>query len=372
MTADSYENHLFALILAGGGGTRLWPKSRNKTPKQFLKLFGAKTLTQITAKRLNKLLPWDRIYVVTVSDEYREEIHKEVPQISLENILVEPARRETGPAHGLGATYIYNRDPEAVILTEAADRLVKPVSVYLKTLEAAAKVAYESHNLVSMGVKPLYPHTGLGHIKRGKHYETVSGVKFYTAEQFVEKPELALAKKYTVSGKYYWNAGQFVWRAADILAELGKSAKDIARQMDKIAQAIGTASERTVVAKAYKAMPKISIDVAVAEKAKNLLVVEGKFSWTDIGDWNEVWKNLPHDELGNVIIDGDEPGGELINFDTSDALIHKDGRLIALVDVDNIIVVDTKDALLIASKSRAQNVKKIVEDLKTKKRVDLL
>ena len=372
MSKNNYEDHLYALILAGGGGTRIWPKSRNKTPKQFLKLFNKQTLTQITSKRFRKILPWERIYCVTVSEAYKKEILKEVPQFKAENIIVEPARRETGPAQGIGAAYIVKKDPDAVIMTESADRLVKPVSKYLNTLKAAAKVAYEERVLVAVGVKPRYAHTGLGHIKRGKKHPTVDGVSFYKMEKFVEKPPLALAKKYTSSGKYYWNTGQFVWRGDSILAALEKYEPKISKALAKISESIGTSSEKKTVIREYKAMPKIAIDYAVAERAKNFMVVEARFFWTDIGDWKEVWKNLHKNKMGNVIIDGDEPGGEIINIDTSDALIQTDGRLIALVDVDDIIVVDTKDAILIASKSQAQNVKKIVQQLKKEKRKEYL
>ena len=372
MSKETYKDHLYLLILAGGGGTRLWPKSRNATPKQFLKPFKRKTLTQITLDRFKNVLPWERIFIVTVSDAYKKELLEEVPQLLPKNIIVEPARRNTAPAHGIGAAYIHNIDPDAVIVTEAADRLVKPVSKYLDTLFAAAKVAYEDRYLVSLGVKPRYPHSGLGHIKRGKKEKDINKRIFYKVDKFVEKPPLALAKRYTASGKYYWNAGQFVWRADSLIEALGKHAPDITRGLNEIKKAIGSKNEEEVVSRVYKSMPTISIDYAVAEKAKNMLVVGGDFFWTDIGDWKEVWNNLDKDKSGNVIIDGDEPGGEIINLDTSDTLIHMDGRLIALVDVDNIIVVDTKDAVLICSKSKAQNVKKIVEKLKEEKKVEYL
>ena len=176
---SDYQKHLYALVLAGGGGTRLWPKSRNKSPKQFLSLFGGKTLTQITLSRLNKILPWEKIFVVTVSEDYRKEILKEVPQMIGKNIIVEPARRETGPAHGLGALYISKIDPEAVIITEAADRLVKPVERYLEILQACAKVAYEEKVMIAMGVKPRYAHPGLGHIKKGNKWGQVDGDVFF-------------------------------------------------------------------------------------------------------------------------------------------------------------------------------------------------
>jgi len=367
-----YKDHLYALILAGGGGTRLWPKSRNKTPKQFLRLFDDQTLLQVTTARFSKILPWERIYCVTVSDDYKKEVLREVPEFLSENVIVEPARRETGPAHGLGALYIHKKDPDAVIITEAADRLVKPVPTYLKTLKAAAKVAYEKKYLLAVGVEPRYPHVGYGHIKRGKKWGEVNGVNFYKLDKFVEKPPLELAKRYTALGNYYWNAGQFVWRADSLLASIKRYEPKIYRELKKIGEVIGDSNEKQVLAKAYQKMPNISIDYAVAEREKNFLVVVAEFFWTDIGDWKEVWENHMQDNQGNVLIDGKEEGGEVINIDTSDALIHTDGRLIAVVDVDNIVIVDTKDALLVCSKSRAQNVKKIVETLKNKRRKELL
>lgn len=372
-SSDKYKDHLYALILAGGGGTRLWPKSRNKTPKQFLKLFGKETLMQITAKRLNEMIPWERMYCVTVSNAYKKEILKEVPKFIPGNIIVEPARRDTAPAHGIGAAYIYKKDPDAVIITESADRLVKPLNRYLKILSTAAMISYESKKPVAMGVEARYPNTGYGHIKRGKKWGSYrKDVDFYILDKFVEKPPIEIAKKYTSSGNYYWNAGQYVWRADSLLEEFATHAHKIHKALVAIMDSIGTKNEEKVVEKEYKSMPKIGIDYAISEKSKDFLVVEGDFFWTDIGDWREVWANSKKDQNSNVIVDGGEKGGEVINIDTSDALIHTDGRLIAVVDVDNLIVVDTKDALLVTSKSKAQSVKKIVNKLKEEKRNELL
>lgn len=350
--------------MAGGGGTRLWPKSTNETPKQFLKLFKNKTLTQITFDRFKKIIPTENIFCVTVSNEYKEEIIKEIPEFVKENIIVEPERRDTGPAHALGAYLIHKKDPEAVIITEAADRLVEPVQRYLQVIKASAEVAYKERVMIAMGVTARYPHTGLGHIKKGEKVVTVKDVHFYKLDKFVEKPELSVAKKYTESGDYYWNAGEFVWRADVLLSEIKKYAPDVFNKLKRL--------DKEPIEKVYKDMPKIAIEYAMVEKSNNFYVVHGDFNWTDIGDWNEVWKNLQKDEDGNVIIDGDEEGGEVINIDTSDALIHKDGRMIAIIDVDNIIVVDTPKALLICAKSRAQNVKKVVEYLKEKKKIDII
>ncbi|MGA3291945.1 MAG: sugar phosphate nucleotidyltransferase [Candidatus Microgenomates bacterium] len=368
----SYKDHLYALILAGGGGTRLWPRSRQKTPKQFLKLFDNQTLTQVAVNRFTEILPMERIFIVTVSEDYKREIIKEIPKFLKENIIVEPARRETGPAHALGALFIESKDPDAVIMTESADRLVKPVSRYLETLSTAAKVAYEKHVLIAMGVEPRYPHTGLGHIKKGTKLNLEKNVDFYKLEQFVEKPPLDLAKKYTASGKYLWNAGQYVWRADDLLNAYKVHKPEIYKNLQEIKPHLGKSDEAKFFVSEYKKMPSISVDYAISEKEKNFYVVAGDFFWTDIGDWREVWANSKKDSKSNVIISGDEPGGEVMVFDTTDSLIHSDGRMISVVGLDNIVIVDTKDALLVCSKSHAQSVKKIVEKLKEDKRTSLL
>ncbi len=372
MKKGDYKDHLYALILAGGGGTRLWPRSRNKTPKQFLQLFDKETLTQVAVKRFSDILPWEKIFIVTVSDEYKAEVLRENPKLIKENVIVEPARRETGPAHGLGALIIQSKDEDAVIMTEAADRLVKPVSRYLETLTSAAKEAYEKHVLIAMGVEPRYPHTGLGHIKKGAKVPTKTNVDFYKLDGFVEKPPIELAKKYTSSGKYLWNAGQYVWRADDLLNSFKTHKPEIYKNLMEIKSHLGKSDEKSFIESEYKKMPSISVDYAITEKEKNFIAVAGDFFWTDIGDWREVWANSKKDNKSNVIITEGDSKGEVFSVDTSDSLIHTDGRMIAVVGLDNIVVVDTKDALLVASKSHAQDVKKIVEKLKEDKRTELL
>lgn len=372
MAEGNYKDHLYALIGVGGGGTRLWPRSRNKTPKQFLKLFNGRTLIQITAYRFNKMLPWEKIFAVTVSEEYKKEIKKEVPEFIEKNIIVEPARRETGPAYALGALHIHHQDKDAVIVNGHSDHLMNPDKEYFKAMKAAAKVAYEGDWLVATGVPPTYPNVGYGYIKRGRRQGVYNGKRVYKLDKFTEKPKLSVAEKYLKSGDYYWNAGQYTWRADSILKAFKKHEPEVYKQIEIISKALGTKKEQVVIKKAYKNMPKVAIDYAISEKAKNFLLVIAGYVWVDVGDWNEVWKQLPKDAGGNVIIDGDEPGGDIINLDTSDALIHTNGRLVAVVDVDNIVIVDTKDALLICSKSKAQNVKKIVNELKERGKKNLL
>lgn len=357
--------------MAGGGGTRLWPRSRDETPKQFLKLFGGETLVEITAKRLNKFIDWENIFVST-NVRYKDQIADLLPQIPAKNIIVEPARRDTAPAHGLGAAYIYSKDKDAVIVNAASDHFITPQKNYKHTMLAAAESAFSGDWLVAVGIRPTYPHVGYGYIKRGERIKTVGGRYVYKLDKFVEKPDLKKAKGYVSTGDYFWNANHYVWRADTYLKALEKHAPKISSGLMKIMDSIGSNDEDRVLSEEFEKMPKISVDYAVSEKADNSLMLVADYSWTDIGDWNEVWKNLPHDGNGNAIIDGDEVGGEIINIDTSDALIHRNGRMIAVIDVDNVVIVDTKDALLICSKSKAQNVKKIVNQLKDEGRTSLL
>jgi mannose-1-phosphate guanylyltransferase len=368
-----YKDHLYALVVAGGGGTRLWPLSRNLHPKQFLTLFEEKTLTRITVDRFKKILPLERIYIVTVSSDYKVEILKELPDFPSKNIIVEPVRRDTAAAHGIGALYIHKMDPDAVIINDSADRLVHPLQLYLTTILRAASVAYEKHVLVTLGVKPRYPNVGLGHIKRGKLYQKEGTTKFFSVDSFVEKPKLALAKKFTESKLYYWNAGQYVWRADDYLSALKLFEPELSAGLENIGTALGTSKETAVLGNVYESFPlktkegkPMSVDYAVSERAKNLVVASCDFYWTDIGDWKEVWENLTKDESGNVLMPLKNTA-EVISLETSDSIIHTEERLVAVVGVENLIVIDTKDALLVASKSHAQSVKKIVEILKERK-----
>lgn len=368
---DSCKEHLFALIVVGGGGTRLWPVSRTDSPKQFLRLFGGQTLTQITAYRFNKFLPWEKIFAVTTSDAYKKEIVKEVPEFIPDNVIVEPMKRNTAAAHAIGAVYISKRDPAAVILNESADHLVDPQREYFKNLFAAAEAVFEKDLLLAIGIKPTYPNVGYGYIKMGEKLSEVDGKHLFKLDAFTEKPELEIAKKYLASGKYFWNANQYVWGANSFLSALSKHAPEIAKGMGEISDSIGKDTEDRVRKAVYEKLPDISVDYAVSEKAKNFVMLVADYKWTDIGDWKEVWENLDKDTMGNVIIRG-ERGGEVINIDTSDAIIHTGGRVVAIIDVDNIAVIDTPDILLVCAKSRAQSVKKIVEKLKEEKRVDLL
>ncbi len=317
-------------------------------------------------------MPWEKIFVVTTSKPYGDEIKKLLPKVPKANVLVEPERRDSAAAHALGAVYVLTKDPQAVIINAASDHFVTPQLNYERTMLAASKFSFDNNCLMAIGIRPAYPHTGLGHLKKGKKVSVSEGRYVFKRDEHVEKPKLELAKKYTESGDYFWNANHYVWRADTFLDEVKKHAPKLFGGISKIQEHLGKSDESEVISSEYKKFDKISVDYAISEKTDNFYMIIADYSWTDIGDWNEVWKNLPKDSSGNVIISSGEKGGEVINIDTTDAIIHSDGRLIAAIDVDNLIIIDTKEALLVCSKSHAQSVKKIVELLKEQKRKDLL
>ena len=368
---EEVEKHLFGLILCGGGGTRLWPRSRNKFPKQFAKLTSHESIFQETAKRFGRFIPWERIFVVTTTSTYGKICHKQVPRIPKENIIVEPVRRETALAHGLGAVYIKRIDPEAVILNESADHPIQNLSLYRKTLLVAAQAAYNGDWLVAIGIKPDYPHTGMGHIKAKKVIMRIDKMPVYKVDTFTEKPDLKTAKKFTKSGEYFWNANEYVWRADSILNALRKHAPETGKGLAKIETSLGREDEKAVIKKVYQQATKISIDYAVSEKAKNFLMVEGKFGWVDIGDWKVVYDISKRDKDGNVVIQFGKKG-EFVSLGAKNNLIQFDDQLIAAIGIQDLLIVDTDDAILICRKDRAEEVKKLVNLLKKKKKVEYL
>lgn len=349
---ESLEQHLYVLILAGGGGTRLWPQSRESSPKQFLKFFGGKSLFQLTLARARKLVHQDHIYIST-SAKYVSQIHLHAQNIPGENIIGEPMRRDTALAQGLAALIISHHDPQAVIINLASDHLISPDSIFVSDMLTAAKMAQSGKSIVTVGIKPTFPHTGMGYIQsKGK-----VGLKF------VEKPDLKTAQKFIKSGNYYWNANLYVWKAQLLLELLKKHSPKTTAQFIKIQKSLGTDHERESIQLAFQMAPTISIDYAVSEKLHNFGFVPAHFKWTDVGDWNVVWQNLSKDPLGNSIL-GNRGKGEFVGINSQNNLFILDKQLITAVGLKDMLVVDTPDAILICPKDDAQSVKKIVETLK--------
>ena len=367
---DDVKHHLYALIFCGGGGTRLWPFSKDARPKQFLKIDGKKSLLRQTYERIVPLIPPERIFLVTVAG-YGDEIDEEIPEIPKAQVLIEPARRNTAMAAGLGAVAIAKKDPLAVIANIWSDPYIGNDSIYRKALLAGAKAAFDGKNLVTTGVPPKYPHTGLGYVKKERIHDVIEDVEVYKVEKFIEKPKLDEAKRMVISGNYLWHVGLLIWRVDAFMEGLKEHSHDTFERLERIAQWFGKPGGKDKVIKEYLAAPDMSIDVALAEKATNFLVVEGKYDWRDLGDFSVLWDVGEKDKDGNhVHLD---TGGDWTGIDTKESIIISEGhRMVATIGLTDMIVVATENATLVAPKSQAQKVKKIVERLKEEKKKEFL
>ncbi len=364
------SNHLYALILCGGGGTRLWPLSRNATPKQFIKLLGEKTLFQITFDRVKQIIPPERIYVVTVSNEYAKEVKKEAPKIPSSNVIVEPLRRNTAIAHGIGAAYISYNDPESIILNLASDHIIHDQKEFENSVNLASQAAASSNSIVTIGIKPTYPHIGLGYLHAPRRWEGIEGKRIKIVDKFHEKPPLHVAERFLDEGHYYWNANLYTWKSKTYLDALKKYLPRTFNGIQKIISSIGTSHENQVIKQVYQMAEAVSVDDAISEKEHHMLLVEGSFDWTDVGDWKEVWSMSPKDKNDNVLKLAKD--AEAINIDTSGSIVVSNKKLVAIIDVDDIAVIDTADALLVCKRSRAESVKKVVEKLKSEDKLEFL
>lgn len=354
--------HVFVVILAGGGGTRLWPKSRNKTPKQFLRLYTENTLMQDAYLRVRDLVDDDHIIVVT-NAEYEEEVHKQLPNVPKQNIIGEPAKRETAAAMLLGALIAKHYDPEAIVINQASDHVVTNHSEFVRELKAAALIAARGTSLVAVGIFPTFAHTGFGYIKVGEELESIDGLPTFAVAKFTEKPDLALAQAFVATGKYFWNANMYVWKADTLFEAFEQHSPAILKELKVVKSSIGTPSLAAKLEAAYKNIEKISIDYAISEKVNNLVLIPGDFGWNDIGDWAVVHALSQKNDVGNTVL-CETGSGQVMFHDSKNNLIHAQDRLIALVGINDMVVVDTGEILLVMPKNRSQDVKKIVEEIK--------
>lgn len=351
---------LHTVILAGGSGTRFWPLSRRDRPKQFLDLLGDGSLIRATWERVVELTGPERVYVVT-SDLLAAGVREHLPGLPTENLLVEPAPRNTAAAIGLAAAVIGARDPEAILAVLPADHVIRPAERFRATLTEAAALADADDVIVTIGIPPRSPHTGYGYIRRGAAVEGAAGeLPVHTVEAFEEKPDAGRAATFVASGQHSWNAGIFVWRAATILSALAQHLPATRDALGRIASAWGSETRAQVLREEYEALERISIDYAVLEKADRVLTIEAPFSWSDVGGWAALHELLSAeaDPNGNVSRDG-----TLTALDARDNLVVGDGRLVALLGVEGLVVVQTRDATLVCPRDRAEEVKEIVSIL---------
>lgn len=360
---------LYVALIAGGGGTRLWPASRRRMPKQLMPLAGPRSLLQLAAERVLPLCGARRLYVVTAHDLVAL-VRAQLPEIPAAQVIGEPLPRNTAMAIGLAAACIARQDPGAIMASLGSDHLIHDVEGFRRSLRLAARAAAAGNCLVTIGVEVRSPHTGYGYIERGEAVR-VDGATVFRVRAFKEKPDLALATQYWQSGNYYWNTNYFVWRVDALFQAFHAHAPDLAAGLERIRAALGTDAEAAVIHDVFQQAPSVPIDTAIMEKADNLLVVPGTFDWVDVGSWSDL-DILAQPDGANFILAPEQTAALLV--DSAGCLVYgfTTKRLIAGVGLQDLIIVDTPDALLVLPRARAQDVREIVNRLAEQGRTDLL
>ncbi len=368
----SKQDHNYVVILAGGGGTRLWPRSRSKTPKQFLKIIGNQTMLQLTAERALKVVDWDRIIIVT-NQAHVEMVKQQLPAAKSENIILEPEKKDTALAMLVGALYAHSLDPQAVVINSASDHFVTNLPEFVTTMQAASALAASQQALVTVGIAPTAPETGFGYIKIGAEVkQPKKDVAVFEVDSFTEKPNAATAAAFIATGKYFWNANMYVWSSQALIAAFKKYAPAIWQKASVLMDKKGNKFQKALT-EVYQDCQAISIDYAISEKADNLLLIPGNFGWSDVGDWKVAYILGKKDSELNVYNDETEGEAQLICEASRENLVMCDNKkLIALLGVEDLVVVETEEILLVAKKNQAQEVKKIVEKLKKQKQEQYL
>ncbi len=352
-----------AVIMAGGGGTRLWPLSRRVRPKQTLQLFGERTLFQMAVDRILPIMTQERIYIVTVADQ-ASVLRKQTSSLPKINFILEPSPRGTAAVVGLAAIFLRSQNPDCVMAVLTADHYIADVERFQDLLLAAYELACDDE-LVTLGITPRYPDTGYGYIQRGESVGQFRGYQAYRVETFKEKPELAQAKKYLASGEYAWNSGMFVWKVKRILEEIEQQMPDLHNGLKRIEMTLGGPDEVETIKNVWSGLERQTIDYGIMEGAKQVSVIPADdLGWWDVGSWNRLFELMDIDKMGNLI-----NAPETLILDTKDTLIYQDpevdDRLIASLGVEGIIVIDTGDVLLICHRDRAEDIRRLVKELET-------
>ena len=357
-------NH-FGVIMAGGGGTRFWPLSRQKTPKQLLNLSGKDLMINEAVERMASAIGKSNIFIVTADVQASSMISATEGKVFPRNILTEPAPRNTAACIGYAAIEIIKRFGDGVMIITPADHYIEDVPALTDIFRLALTTAEDQNKLVTIGITPSFPSTGFGYIK----YDPSVEGRIKPVLEFKEKPDEETARGYIASKQYAWNSGMFIWKASLILEKLKEYTPDIYSDLMKIGNAINTAEEQDVLYDVYPKIRKISIDYAVMEPSASkgdVLVIPGECGWNDVGSWDMMDVLHKTDEKKNVFI------GDVIGIDVEDSVIYSTSRIVTAVDVKDLVVVETPDAVMVCSKSKAQNVKKIVDALNESGRKDLL
>jgi mannose-1-phosphate guanylyltransferase len=355
----------YALIMAGGAGTRLWPLSRERLPKPALRLYSDQSMFQIAVERLSPLFAPEQILVIAGA-EHIGVLAEQVPDIPAENYIVEPQGRGTAPAIGLAAVHLAARDPEAAMVVLTADHHIGNTAVFRSAIAAALDIAQNDY-LVTLGITPSWPSTDYGYIEQAEPLGALfGGLKAYRAARFVEKPNENVAKKMLALGNYAWNSGMFIWKISAILAEFRAQMPELYDVLMKIGEELKTGNYQQILNALWPTIAKQTIDYGIMEHARRVVVVPVDMDWMDVGTWTSLKALLPQDP------DGNSTRGEVLLEDSHGSLILGGERLIAGIGLDDLIVVDTPDALLICPKNQVGEVRKLVARLKDSGRTDLV
>lgn len=342
----------FAVVMAGGAGTRLWPAARRHSPKQLQRLIFERPLIAETVHRLAQAYPLERILIIT-AHRYVEPICEILPELPAENVMAEPVGRNTAAAIALPALRIVQEDPDGVFAVFPADHAILRPEALFGALEYGNDLARD-HRVVDIGVPPSHPETGYGYIELGEEIGRRDGVVAHTVRRFVEKPDVETAQRYLEAGNYIWNSGMFIWRAEEYLRALQEHLPDT---YNRLAPAF-TRGDWDALTRAYRHIKDISVDYAIMEKTSDVVALPVDFGWRDIGDWAALYDMMEHDENGNAT------SGKHVYLDTHDSLLFSPDKIVAAVGVRDLIIVDTKDVLLVLPRDRAQEVKQLLDRMK--------
>lgn len=355
--------NIYPIIMAGGSGTRFWPRSRNATPKQILKITSDQfTMIQMAYNLVVDLVPTKNIHVVT-NASHATMVSDQLPKLPSKNILQEPCARDTAPCIGLAAAYIHQVDPEAIMLIMPSDHLIKPTEKFHQAVKAAAEIVSKEDTLVTFGITPKYPATAYGYIEKNEQKITQNGLPVYPVKKFKEKPDEDTAKKFVESNQYFWNAGIFVWKAKYILNLFKDLMPELSAGLQKLSLAKFSNLEEI-----YPKLPKISIDFAIMEKAKSVKVIGVDYDWDDIGSWESLINHYAIDNDNNL------NKGAIAHLDSKNCIVINDDEksIITTIGLNNLLIVKSGNAILIADRNKGQDIKKLIDELKTKKLNDFL
>lgn len=349
---------LHAMIMAGGGGTRFWPRSRKARPKQFLTFGSERTLLQQAFDRVEGLAN-GQIHVITGAD-YCEETARQLPSVKANFIVGEPEGRDTAPCIGLGAALIAKENPNAIMMVLPADHVIEPEREFQRATQVAMQlIEANPQALVTFGIPPTFASTGYGYIHRGEPLEQLQGISTYRVQRFREKPKQEKANEYFASGEYYWNGGIFVWKVKAILEQLNKQKPELYKGVQRIAESWDKPNRQQVLETEFPKLEKISIDFAVMEKAPEVLAIHAPFQWDDVGSWLALERRFPQDENGNTV------EGNHVGIRTKNCVIASEGsQLLTTIGVENLLIIQDGDAILIADRRDEGSVKELVELLK--------